>query len=251
VLCGRIGISLFHKSKVVLNVCPHTRFCPLVSFSLLEVRQTFRYLLQSVSSRLVSSRCVVLSQDFWERVVDSTAFCCSRANTLSNDNPRRVDVYYKLKIDIITIHTRSSSSSSSSSLPNQTKDPTKSQIINITPIVYTYTYIHTHTQIYTTMTNLFTEIMQPGGGVILIPFVRIIIALLLVLTIMGIVANVARIHMIILSLLSGGLLFSLSMFEKEFRKAQGYHHHQSSSSSQQESGGPSRNKSNSESRKSD
>jgi ER protein Pkr1 len=70
------------------------------------------------------------------------------------------------------------------------------------------------------MTSLFAEIMQPGGGVILIPFVRVVIALLLVLTIMGFLAGVARIHMVVLAFLSSGLLFSLSMFEKEFRRAQ-------------------------------
>jgi hypothetical protein len=68
------------------------------------------------------------------------------------------------------------------------------------------------------MTSFFSEIMQPGGGIILIPFVRVIITLLLVLTIMGFIADVARVHMAILSFLSGGLLFSLSMFEREFNK---------------------------------
>ena len=62
------------------------------------------------------------------------------------------------------------------------------------------------------------EIMAPGGGVMLIPFVRIVIAILLVMTIMGFVANVARIHMVVLGFLSTGLLVSLSMFEREFNK---------------------------------
>jgi hypothetical protein len=52
----------------------------------------------------------------------------------------------------------------------------------------------------------------------LIPFVRVVISILLVLTIMGFVANVARIHMAVLGFLSAGLLFSLSMFEREFNK---------------------------------
>ncbi|MGK3750724.1 MAG: hypothetical protein ACI8RD_003024 [Bacillariaceae sp.] len=67
---------------------------------------------------------------------------------------------------------------------------------------------------------LIQDIMAPGGGVILIPFVRIVISVLLVLTIMGFVANVARIHMVILGFLGSGLLFSLSMFEREFNKIQ-------------------------------
>lgn len=52
----------------------------------------------------------------------------------------------------------------------------------------------------------------------LIPFVRVVISILLVFTIMGFVANVARIHMVILGCLSAGLLISLSFFEKEFNK---------------------------------
>ena len=60
--------------------------------------------------------------------------------------------------------------------------------------------------------------MQPGGGVMLLPFVRVVIAFLLVLTLAGFLAGVARIHMAILSFLGGGLLVSLSMFETEFNK---------------------------------
>jgi hypothetical protein len=69
--------------------------------------------------------------------------------------------------------------------------------------------------------SFFAEIMQPGGGIMLIPFVRVIITILLVLTLMGFVAGIARIHMGILSFLSAGLLFSLSMFEREFNKVNG------------------------------
>lgn len=60
--------------------------------------------------------------------------------------------------------------------------------------------------------------MQPGGGVMLLPFVRFVIGILLVLTVVAAVVDVARIHMIILSFLSGGLLISLSFFESEFKK---------------------------------
>ena len=52
----------------------------------------------------------------------------------------------------------------------------------------------------------------------LLPFVRVVIGILLVLTVIGAIANVARIHMVILSFLSGGLLISLSFFESEFKK---------------------------------
>ena len=63
--------------------------------------------------------------------------------------------------------------------------------------------------------------MQPGGGLLLIPFVRAVIGTLLVLTLAGFCVGIARIHMAILSFLSAGLLFSISMFEREYKKAQG------------------------------
>ena len=55
----------------------------------------------------------------------------------------------------------------------------------------------------------------------LLPFVRGVIALLLFLTTSAAIVGVARIHMIVLSFLSGGLLVSLSFFESEFKKVQG------------------------------
>ena len=60
--------------------------------------------------------------------------------------------------------------------------------------------------------------MEPGGGVMLLPFVRVVIGMLMVLTTMGAIAGVARIHMVILSFLSAGLLISLSFFESEYKK---------------------------------
>ena len=66
--------------------------------------------------------------------------------------------------------------------------------------------------------SFFQEVLAPGGGVMLIPFVRFVISLLFVLCIMGFVADVARIHMVVLGFLSAGLLFSLAMFEREFNK---------------------------------
>ena len=68
------------------------------------------------------------------------------------------------------------------------------------------------------MSNFVAQIMQPGGGVMLLPFVRVVISILLLLTVAAAVMDVARIHMIILSFLSGGLLISLSFFESEFKK---------------------------------
>jgi hypothetical protein len=64
-----------------------------------------------------------------------------------------------------------------------------------------------------------SQVMSPGGGVMLLPFVRLVIGCLILLTMSAFVAGVARIHMAILTVLSGGLLFSLSFFESEFNKA--------------------------------
>ena len=72
------------------------------------------------------------------------------------------------------------------------------------------------------MSSFVSQIMQPGGGLLLIPFVRVIIGTLLVLTLAGFCVGIARIHMAVLSFLSAGLLFSISMFESEYKKAQQY-----------------------------
>jgi hypothetical protein len=64
-----------------------------------------------------------------------------------------------------------------------------------------------------------SEVMSPGGGVMLLPFVRLVIGSLILLTMSAFAAGVARIHMAILTVLSGGLLFSLSFFESEYNKA--------------------------------
>ena len=54
----------------------------------------------------------------------------------------------------------------------------------------------------------------------LLPFVKGVIGVLLILTLAGFVAGVARIHMAILSFLSAGLLVSLAVFESEYKKMQ-------------------------------
>lgn len=69
------------------------------------------------------------------------------------------------------------------------------------------------------MSSFFSQIMEPGGGVMLLPFVRLVIGCLLCLTVAAAVAGIARIHMIILSVLSSGLLLSLQFFESEYKKA--------------------------------
>jgi len=69
--------------------------------------------------------------------------------------------------------------------------------------------------------SLFQKIMQPGAGVMLLPFVRVVISLLLLLTVTAAILGVARIHMVILSFLASGLLSSLYFFEQEYKRMKG------------------------------
>ena len=62
------------------------------------------------------------------------------------------------------------------------------------------------------------NLLAPGGGVALIPFIRYVIMCLLVVCLAAFVSGVARIHMAILSFLSAGLLVSLSFFQSEYDK---------------------------------
>mmetsp|Transcript_33112 Transcript_33112/g.71663 ORF Transcript_33112/g.71663 Transcript_33112/m.71663 type:complete len:97 (+) Transcript_33112:138-428(+) len=62
------------------------------------------------------------------------------------------------------------------------------------------------------------NLLAPGGGVALIPFIRYVIMLLLVVCLAAFISGVARVHMAILSFLSGGLLVSLSVFQTEYEK---------------------------------
>ena len=68
--------------------------------------------------------------------------------------------------------------------------------------------------------SFITDVMSPGGGVMLLPFVRLVIMFLLLLTSTAFISGVARIHMAVLSFLGIGLIFSLSFFESEYKKAQ-------------------------------
>ncbi|GKY99062.1 hypothetical protein MPSEU_000861900 [Mayamaea pseudoterrestris] len=68
------------------------------------------------------------------------------------------------------------------------------------------------------MSSFVSQVMSPGGGVMLLPFVRVVIVILLLLTFSAAVVGVARVHMVILSMLSAGLLISLSFFESEYNK---------------------------------
>eukprot|EP00541_Cyclophora_tenuis_P005368 CAMPEP_0116551972 /NCGR_PEP_ID=MMETSP0397-20121206/6239_1 /TAXON_ID=216820 /ORGANISM="Cyclophora tenuis, Strain ECT3854" /LENGTH=92 /DNA_ID=CAMNT_0004076893 /DNA_START=41 /DNA_END=319 /DNA_ORIENTATION=+ len=66
-----------------------------------------------------------------------------------------------------------------------------------------------------------SDIMAPGGGVLLLPFIRVVVGLLLFCTVATFIAGVARVHMAILSFLSAGLLFSLQMFETAYNNIKG------------------------------
>ena len=64
------------------------------------------------------------------------------------------------------------------------------------------------------------NLLAPGGGMALIPFIRYTIACLLLVCMAAFASGVARIHMAILGFLSGGLLISLSFFQSEYEKMQ-------------------------------
>ena len=69
--------------------------------------------------------------------------------------------------------------------------------------------------------SFISQLMEPGGGVMMLPFVRLVISCLLVLCVTAAFFDVARIHFAILTVLSGGLLLSLQFFESEYKKLRG------------------------------
>lgn len=75
------------------------------------------------------------------------------------------------------------------------------------------------------------QILAPGGGILLIPFIRSVIMCLFMTTVTAFLCGVARIHMAILSVLAGGLLLSISFFMSEFEKVQKSRNGPSNSSS--------------------
>mmetsp|Transcript_13804 Transcript_13804/g.19780 ORF Transcript_13804/g.19780 Transcript_13804/m.19780 type:complete len:93 (+) Transcript_13804:159-437(+) len=68
--------------------------------------------------------------------------------------------------------------------------------------------------------SLFSQLLAPGGGLMLIPFIKIVIGLLLATCLTALYLGVARIHMAILSFLSVGLLASLEMFQRAYAQVQ-------------------------------
>ncbi len=64
--------------------------------------------------------------------------------------------------------------------------------------------------------SFIAQVMAPGGGILLIPFTRAVIACLFVVTTTTFVMGVARIHMFILSFLSAGMWISLGVFQKAY-----------------------------------
>lgn len=63
------------------------------------------------------------------------------------------------------------------------------------------------------------QILSPGGGLMLIPFTRAVICCLFLTTFSVFLIGVARVHMLILSFLSGGMWFALGYFEKAYKNA--------------------------------
>eukprot|EP01082_Thalassiosira_pseudonana_P002287 g2050.t1 g2050 contig11:612374-613105(-) len=70
------------------------------------------------------------------------------------------------------------------------------------------------------MSSFISELLKPGGGIALIPFIRMTIATLLLMVVIMFIADIARIHMVILAFLAGGLLASISWFEKAWNDVQ-------------------------------
>ena len=67
--------------------------------------------------------------------------------------------------------------------------------------------------------SFIAKILSPGGGILLIPFTRFVIACLFVVTTTVLVVGVARVHMFILSFLSAGMWISLGIFHKAYTAA--------------------------------
>ncbi len=67
--------------------------------------------------------------------------------------------------------------------------------------------------------SFIAQVMAPGGGILLIPFTRAVIACLFVVTATVFLMGVARIHMFILSFLSAGMWLSLGVFQKAYTAA--------------------------------
>jgi len=68
------------------------------------------------------------------------------------------------------------------------------------------------------MSSFISQILSPGGGVLMIPFIRMVIMVLFATTLIAFIFGVARIHMAILSFLAGGLLLAISFFMSEYEK---------------------------------
>jgi hypothetical protein len=70
-------------------------------------------------------------------------------------------------------------------------------------------------------TTFIQQILSPGGGLLLIPFTRVVIFCLFLTTFSVFIMGVARIHMLILTFLSAGMWFALGLFEREYMKHMG------------------------------
>lgn len=70
------------------------------------------------------------------------------------------------------------------------------------------------------MSSFVADVLAPGGAILLIPYIRIVIGCLFCTTVTAFIMGIARTHMAILSFLAGGLLLSIGFFVSEFDAAQ-------------------------------
>ena len=68
--------------------------------------------------------------------------------------------------------------------------------------------------------SFIADVLAPGGAILLIPYIRMVIGSLLMTTLTAFCMGIARGHMAILSFLAGGLLLSISFFLNTFESVQ-------------------------------
>jgi len=69
------------------------------------------------------------------------------------------------------------------------------------------------------MSSFVNDILEPGGALLLIPYIRIVVGCLFGTTMVAFLMGIARVHMAILSFLGGGLLLSIGFFLGEYETA--------------------------------
>ena len=111
-------------------------------------------------------------------------------------------------------------------MPPHRKNPTGALLVLCCLISFAIDNNSYHIQHSTTinvevkaMSSFASQILSPGGGVLLIPFIKMVIMVLFCTTFIAFCFGIARIHMAILSFLAGGLLLAIRFFMSEYEKA--------------------------------